>query len=74
MKYFVQTSFILYGEPVGNHNDWFNADSPSHAKAQAMCKYSGYGAEYGYIDIMVMTANEYDEKEEDHIYASATYL
>ena len=68
-KYFTQTSFYLNGEPQDDKKEFVLAHSEEDAKSQMLAKYAGYGAEYGRVEVLAMTENDYLWEQDEHIRA-----
>lgn len=68
-KYFTQTSFYLNGLPQGDKKEFIKAHSEQEAVAKMKAKYAGYGAEYGRVEVLAMTENDYLWEQDEHIRA-----
>ncbi|MBV6446396.1 MAG: hypothetical protein IFNCLDLE_02694 [Ignavibacteriaceae bacterium] len=72
MKFFTQTMFTLAGSPdPGSRNEWVEAESKEAAEKIILDKYASYGAEYGNVQVLVLTENEKLDMDDDAYYEEA---
>ena len=69
MRFFTQTTFTLAGSPdISMRTEWVEAESAEAARKIVSDKYSSYGAEYGDVQILVLSEAEKNEIDYDSVY------